>query len=150
MLFTAPSTDRFKRKSYSSLPRFYSWIAFCKQIKEGIENQTKTWTEKTRVYAQKPRLKMPSNNSILVLDCPIPACRRTSVWVLPDHCQSRGNPVPDSEKLLRALYMLLNLNIFGFRTLIQIEASSSQEICSLFFHFSNFDISYLINEVKCI
>jgi hypothetical protein len=32
-----------------------------------IENQTKLMSERTRVYAQKPRLKMPFKNSISVL-----------------------------------------------------------------------------------
>jgi hypothetical protein len=42
--------------------RVYSWIAFCRTEKWGQKNRKNS--EKTRVYAQKPRLKMPFKKSI--------------------------------------------------------------------------------------
>ncbi len=72
---TVPSTGVFKEKLYSGFKntyknprnketRVYSWVTFCGKEKWGQKTRQKPESEKTQVYAQKPRLKMLFKNSI--------------------------------------------------------------------------------------
>jgi hypothetical protein len=68
MLFTGTSTGEcFKnpyKKTAKQKNRVYGSIAFCKMEKRGWKTSQKLHYEKTRIYAQKPRLKMAYENSI--------------------------------------------------------------------------------------
>jgi hypothetical protein len=69
MLFTVPSTGGLLRKPYSALVLKIHTQKIretrkleCSHVQHSVEWKNegrKLWSEKTRVYAQKPRLKMP-------------------------------------------------------------------------------------------
>ncbi len=57
----------YKKNPPNMITRVSSWIAFCSSEKREWKTRQKLESEKTQVYARKPRQKMPFKNSISFL-----------------------------------------------------------------------------------